>query len=74
MLPRDREALTTEAAVRSKNKLGSNKHIMGLFGDIQDTDEELAQIRAEKDLVQTSQPFGNNGGSGGKTSDPKSGG
>lgn len=59
MLPRDREALTTEAAVRSKNKLGSNKHIMGLFGDIQDTDEELEQIRAEKDLVQTTRPFGN---------------
>ena len=62
MLPRDREALTTEAAVRSKNKLGSNKHIMGLFGDIQDTDEELEQIRAEKDLVQPASPFGNNGG------------
>jgi len=60
MLPKDREALTTEVAVRSKNKLGSNKHLMGLFGDIQDTDEELDQIRSEKDLITASTPFGGN--------------
>jgi len=60
MLPRDREALTTEAAVRSKNKLGSNEHIMGLFGDIQDVEEEMDKIKNEKDILEPVKPLGAN--------------
>jgi hypothetical protein len=54
MLPKDREALTQEAAVRSKNKLGSQRHLMSLFGDINDVDEEETIIK--KEVVDTPPP------------------
>ena len=63
MLPKDRESLTQEAAVRSKNHLGSNQHLMGLFGDINDEDEEMEKIAEEiKKFTPVMQPgFGGNG-------------
>lgn len=56
MLPKDREALVQEAAVRSKNKLGSQKHIMGLFGDINNPDEEQAIIDEEVEELMKNSP------------------
>jgi hypothetical protein len=58
MLPKDREALTQEVAVRSKNKLGSLKTLMGLFNDIEDIDEEMNSIKDEKELTAPVSPFG----------------
>ena len=67
MLPRDREALTNEAAVRSKNKLGSQEHLMGLFGDIQNVEEEMEKIADEKEtFAPPVSQFGNAGTGGAK--------
>ena len=52
MLPRDRDAIVNEAAIRSKNKLGSQKHLMSLFNDIDDPSEMMDEIQEE---VQTAQ-------------------
>lgn len=46
-LPRDRDQLVNEIAIRKKNKLGSTSHLLTLFDDIEDVDDELAKIRAE---------------------------
>lgn len=59
MLPRDREALVNEAAVRAKNKLGSIEHIMTLFGDIQNPETEMEKIKKEKELTAPTPAFGN---------------
>jgi hypothetical protein len=70
MLPRDREAIVQEVAIRAKNKVGSRKHLMGILGDTPDLDAELTQIRSEKDLdPQTQNGFGqdNQGGGGNGT-------
>lgn len=63
MLPRDREALVQEAGVRASNDIGSKKHIMGLFGDVQDPEQMFDEVIDEKKEigkveVQNS-PFGN---------------
>jgi hypothetical protein len=47
MLPRDHEALSTMAAVRSKNKITSNKQLNRLFGDVRDTEEDAEEIKDE---------------------------
>jgi len=66
MLPRDREAIVQEVAIRAKNKVGSRKHLMDILGDTPDTDAELVQIRSEMDLdPQTQQPFGADQGTSG---------
>jgi hypothetical protein len=46
-LPRDRDQLVNEVAVRKTNKLGSIGHLLGLFDDIDDVEEELEKIKAE---------------------------
>lgn len=58
MLPRDRDAIVQEIAVRAKNKVGSRKHLMEKLGDVIDPDEELEQIRDEKDIDEVQQPGG----------------
>lgn len=63
MLPRDREALVQEAGVRASNDLGSKRHLMGLFGDVQDTETMLEEVIDEKEQLTKfeQQPqFGNN--------------
>jgi hypothetical protein len=66
MLPRDREAIVQEVAIRAKNKVGSRKHLMSILGDTQDLDAELEQIRSELDLdPQTQQGFGADPGQSG---------
>lgn len=75
MLPRDRIDIVNEAAIRSKNNLGSIKTLMGLFGDIDDAEKELAQIISEKQALSKVQSvFGNNqnsnGGNGSAGEDP----
>jgi hypothetical protein len=58
MLPKDREALSTEVAVRAKNKVTSRKALNAMYGDIQDVDEDMEQIKEETELDQTQSPFG----------------
>jgi hypothetical protein len=55
MLPRDRDAIVNEAAIRSKNKLGSQKHLIGLFNDVDSIDDELAEIEKEAEAEQERQ-------------------
>lgn len=56
ILPRDKESLVNEASVRAPNKLGSKRHIMSLFDDITDPEEQLDEIREESDLDAPKQP------------------
>jgi hypothetical protein len=65
MLPRDREAIIQEVAIRAKNKVGSRKHLMSILGDTQDLDAELEQIRSEKDLDPVTGGFGADQGQSG---------
>jgi hypothetical protein len=51
MLPRDREVLVNEASIRSAANLGSTKHIMGLFDDIEDPEAQWNEIVAEKKAI-----------------------
>lgn len=51
MLPRDREALVNEAAVRASNKLGSQYHLIEMLGDVPDVQEELDRIQEEADAA-----------------------
>lgn len=67
MLPKDREAMVQEVAIRAKNKVGSRKHLMSLLGDTPDLDAELAQIKAELPLDNVQKGFGAPGGGGGST-------
>jgi len=71
MLPRDREALATEAAVRAKNKLGSKKHLTELFGDVNDIDDEMRLIEEDVKFEQKDPAFGNNGSGGGDDTQSK---
>ncbi len=48
MLPRDREELINEVAIRKKNKLGSRKHLIQMLGDVSNVDQELEDI--DKDM------------------------
>ena len=49
MLPRDRDAVVNEAAIRSKNKLGSQQHLIGLFKDVDDIEEMMEEIEQEEE-------------------------
>jgi len=49
MLPVDREALVNEVAIRSKNHLGSRRHLLDMFQDVDNVEEELKEINAEAD-------------------------
>jgi hypothetical protein len=74
-LPRDREALITELAVRKKNGMSSLHHLLNLLGDVEDIDKEIQMIEDEvtrkqghemalleaKSAAQPA-PFGGNGG------------
>jgi hypothetical protein len=51
MLQRDREVLVNEVAIRGKNKIGSIKHLMGLFDDIEDPELEWKRILEETEQV-----------------------
>lgn len=51
MLPRDREVLVNEASIRSSSNIGSTKHIMGLFDDIEDPNEMWNEILDEKKAI-----------------------
>jgi hypothetical protein len=66
MLPHDRETLIQEMDIRARNKISSREHLMELSGDIIDTDKELAQIRAEKDLDKPISPLAGGNTQGGK--------
>lgn len=70
MLPKDREQLVNELAIRGKNKIGSLEHLMALSGDIHDPEEEINKIRSELDLYQVQTTFNNNGKSNTGTSSP----
>jgi hypothetical protein len=65
MLPRDREAMSTEAAVRSKNKITSRKKLNQMYGDVADVDEDMEQIKDEAELDQVASPFGAKPGAAG---------
>jgi len=75
ILPMDRKALIDELAIRSANKLGSQKHLMTLVGDIQDVEKEEEIIeeeaKAAQALLPKPEPFGGSdsggAGPGGKT-------
>jgi len=43
-LPRDRDELVNEVAIRKKNNLGSLYHLISLFDDVEDVDAEVARI------------------------------
>ena len=60
MLPVDRTALINEVGIRSKYKLGSQEHLMSLFGDVPNIDEEMDKIREEQAAMPKSQPLGGN--------------
>lgn len=47
MLPRDREELINEVAIRKKNKLGSRRHLIQLLGDTSNVDQEIAEIDSD---------------------------
>jgi hypothetical protein len=51
-LPRDREALINELAIRKKNNMTSLKHILELLGDIEDVEREITEINKELDEQQ----------------------
>lgn len=51
MLPRDREVLVNEISIRSANELGSKKHLMGLFDDIENPEDMWEEIMKEKEEV-----------------------
>ena len=46
-LPRDRDQLVNEVSIRKEKNLGSHTHLLSLFDDIDDVDEEMAEIRLE---------------------------
>ena len=48
MLPRDREVLVNEIAIRSTHNMGTTQHLMGLFDDIDDPEEMWAAVLEEK--------------------------
>jgi len=48
-LPRDREALVNELAIRKKNGMTSLQHVLELLGDIVDVEAEIDLIVAEED-------------------------
>ena len=48
MLPRDREALVEEVSVRAAHQVGSKRHLMELFDDVQDPEEEWTKIQEEE--------------------------
>ena len=57
MLPRDREALVEEASVRGAHNIGSKRHLMELFDDVQDPEEEWKKIQEEeKSLGEINKP------------------
>jgi len=60
MLPVDRAALVNEVGIRSKYKLGSQEHLMSLFGDVPNIEDEMAKIVAEQAAAPKPQPFGGN--------------
>lgn len=70
-LPRDREELVNEIAIRKKNHLGSLRHLLSLFDDIDDVDDEIAAIKAEieeeAERVRESQLDDNENGDGDST-------
>lgn len=47
MLPKDRETLVNEVAVRSSSKLGSQQHLIEMLGDVSDIEEEMKRIQDE---------------------------
>jgi hypothetical protein len=47
MLPRDRAELVNEISIRKKDGLGSLQHLIGLFGDVDNVEEEIALIKGE---------------------------
>lgn len=51
MLPRERMDIVNEAAIRSKNDLGSRVTLMNMFGDIEDADAEFDVIIEEKEAL-----------------------
>jgi hypothetical protein len=51
MLPRDRAELVNEIAVRKKNDLISRKHGISLFGDVDNIEQELADIDQDKKMA-----------------------
>lgn len=44
-LPRDREQLSTELVNRSAQNLGSHEHLVELFGDVDDIDQDMNQTK-----------------------------
>jgi hypothetical protein len=64
MMPLDRNALVNEVGIRAKYKLGSQEHLMSLFGDIFDLEAEEKKIEEEqkanmvKFQPQNQSPFG----------------
>lgn len=62
-LPRDRDSLINELAIRKKNHLGSLRHLLSLLDDVDDIDEELALIEAgiEKEAARNQEKFDANG-------------
>lgn len=70
MLPRDREAFSTEAAVRSKNKITANQTLNEMFGDVLDPEEDQKRIEEETKALTAAQPqqgFGNRPAGGSPT-------
>ena len=59
MLPVDRTALVNEVGIRAKYKLGSQEHLMSLFGDIPDIEDEKDKIKEETVAAPKPQAFGN---------------
>lgn len=58
MLPVDRAALVNEVGIRAKYKLGSQEHLMSLFGDIPDIEDEKDKIK-EETATAPQKPAGN---------------
>lgn len=50
-LPRDREALVNELAIRYKAHMTSLKHILELLGDIEDIELEITEINTDADVA-----------------------
>jgi hypothetical protein len=62
MLPRDRDAIVQEAAIRALHRLGTKQHLIELFGDTQDPAAEMvevwAEMKKEAEAMPQQTPFG----------------
>lgn len=56
MLPRDREVLVNEVAIRSSSNIGSTRHLMSLFDDIEDPETMWDEIIEEKKAMVATEP------------------